>query len=172
MKQNVVLTGMSGAGKSTIGVLLAKTFGAGFIDTDIVIQQKAGRTLQDIIDSNGIGAFLRLEEETVCALEVYGSVIATGGSVVYSPSAMADLKKNGVIVYLKVPFPELERRLTNVVSRGIVMNPDSTLEEVFLQRKPLYEKYCDICIECAGLDIEGCVTRVAEELKPRLLETL
>lgn len=160
MKQNVVLIGMSGAGKSTIGVLLAKALGLGFIDTDILIQQKAERTLQSILDCDGTEAFLRLESETVSALSADGCVIATGGSVVYSPTAVDALAQNGTLVYLRVPFSELEARLTNISTRGIVMRPGEDLHSVFLEREPLYEKYCDLTVDCAGSDIERSVAAV------------
>lgn len=158
-KSNIVLIGMSGAGKSTVGVLLAKALGMGFTDTDIVIQQNAGRTLQSLLDSDGADAFLRLESQTVCALRAENCVIATGGSVVYSPAAMDALRANGRVVYLKAPFSELEKRLTNISTRGIVMRPGETLRGVFAEREPLYEKYCDLAVDCTG-DIERCVAAV------------
>lgn len=162
--RNIVLTGMSGAGKSTVGVLLAKTLGMGFVDTDIVLQQRTGRTLQEIIDGDGIDAFLRLEAETVCGLRTGDSVIATGGSVVYSAAAVAALHRDGTLVYLRVPFAELERRLTNISSRGIVMRPGESLRAVFEEREPLYEKTCDLSVDCSGTDIERCVSAVAAAL--------
>lgn len=158
-KSNVVLIGMSGAGKSTVGVLLAKALGMGFTDTDIVIQQNEGRTLQSILDSDGADAFLRLEAQTVCALRAESCVIATGGSVVYSSAAMDALRANGRVVYLRAPFSELEKRLTNISTRGIVMRPGETLRGVFAEREPLYEKYCDLAVDCTG-DIEHCVAAV------------
>lgn len=165
MKRNLVLIGMSGAGKSTIGVLLAKALGMGFVDTDILIQQAAGRTLQSILDSDGAGAFLQLESDAVCALRTADSVIATGGSVVYSPAAMAALKSAGALVYLRVPFSELEARLTNISTRGIVMRPGESLRSVYLEREPLYESYCDAAADCGGLDVERSVAAVLDALR-------
>jgi shikimate kinase len=167
-KSNLVLIGMSGAGKSTIGVLLAKTLGMGFIDTDIIIQQRAGKTLQSILDDDGIDTFLHLEEEAVCSLRAENCVIATGGSVIYSAAAMDALHEDGTLIYLRVPFSELERRLTNVASRGIVMRPGESLRSVFLEREPLYEKYCDIAVDCSGADVERCVAAVADAAVRRL----
>ncbi|NMP38453.1 MAG: shikimate kinase [Clostridiales bacterium] len=164
MKRNIVLIGMSGAGKSTVGVLLAKALGAGFVDTDIVLQQKTGKTLSGIIETEGTDAFLRTEEAVICSLNESGSVIATGGSAVYSPEAMASLKGNGTAVYLKVPFDELKGRLKNIASRGIVMAPGSDLYDVFSEREPLYERYCDVCADCSGADVEQCVARVIDAL--------
>lgn len=163
-KSNIVLTGMSGAGKSTIGVLLAKALGMGFVDTDILIQQHTGKTLQDTIDNEGIDSFLAVERKVVSQLSAHRCVIATGGSVIYSPEAMAALKRSGTIVYLEVPFPELARRLTNITSRGIVMRPGARLSDVFLEREPLYKEYCDILIDCSGQGIEECVAKVIEAL--------
>lgn len=165
MRESIVFIGMSGAGKSTVGVLLAKALGLGFVDTDIVIQQQTGRTLQDILDKDGIYAFLKIEEDAVTGLRAPKCVIATGGSVVYSPAAMSALGRQGIIVYLSAPFSELETRLTNISTRGIVIRPGATLRQVFDERKPLYEKYCDITVDCSGSDTEKCVAGTIEALK-------
>ena len=159
---NIVLIGMSGAGKSTLGVLLAKTLGKSFADTDIMIQQKDGRLLQDIIDSEGIEYFMKLEEDTVCSAELCDTVIATGGSVVYSDRAMKKLSDGGLCVYLNVDFDELTARLKNITTRGIVFKSAQTLREVYEERLPLYEKYADVTVECTGSGIEESVGRIAE----------
>lgn len=159
-KTNIVLVGMPGAGKSTIGVLLAKAAGKIFIDTDLIIQQRYNRLLQDIIEAEGIKNFLLKEEDTVMALDVRNHVIATGGSVIYSNPAMNHLKRDGLIVYLKLRFDEIENRIKNITSRGIVMVKGQTLAGLYNERLPLYEKHADIIINCSGKHIEDIVTEI------------
>lgn len=163
-KENIVLIGMSGAGKSTLGVLLAKALGKHFTDTDIVIQQKTGRLLQEIIDSDGVDAFLRIEEETVSSLELQNCVIATGGSVVYSEKAMHVLQKSGRIVYLAVDYEELVGRLSNITTRGIVFKGSADLQSVYEERLPLYRQYADICVDCTARGIESSVEEIIRAL--------
>lgn len=158
--KNVVLIGMPGAGKSTVGVILAKTLGRKFIDTDILIQQKQGRLLQEIIDCVGIEGFIAIEENAILELEASGCVIATGGSVIYSSSAMRRLKSDGVLVYLKLPYEEIEKRIRNISSRGIAMGKGQNLAGLYEQRTPLYEMYADIVIDCAGMDMESVVSAI------------
>jgi shikimate kinase len=155
---------MSGAGKSTLGVLLAKTLGMDFIDTDILIQQRENRLLQEIIDESGIDEFLRIEETVVSGITVRNAVIATGGSVVYSETAMNALKRNGKVVYLYVPYEELTHRLTNITTRGIVMKNGNTLKDVYEERQPLYRAYSDTVVDCTGKDIESCVKSITEKI--------
>ena len=166
MKQtNVILIGMSGAGKSTLGVLLAKALGKHFTDTDIIIQQHTGKLLQEIIDTEGVARFMEIEEEVVADLDLHNTVIATGGSVVYSEKAMDALKKNGTAVYLAVEYEELVKRLSNITTRGIVFKGSNDLRAVYEERLPLYEKYADITVRSATLDIEASVVRIIEALK-------
>lgn len=162
--RNLVLIGMAGAGKSTVGVLLAKALSRTFIDTDLIIQAAEGRRLQDILDRDGIEAFRRLEEKHILALNAQGAVIATGGSVVYSARAMAHLKANGVAVYLHLPVDALERRVTNLDSRGIVMAPGQTFADLYRERQPLYEKYADLTVDCTGQNHDAVVDRVIAAL--------
>ncbi len=162
--RNIVLIGMAGAGKSTVGVLLAKALSRTFLDTDLVIQASEGRRLQDILDRDGVDAFRALEEKHMLTLHTRGAVIATGGSVVYSPRAMAHLKANGAAVYLYLPVDALERRVTNLDSRGIVMGPGQTFAEVYRERQPLYEKYADLTIACTGLGHDAVVERTIAAL--------
>jgi shikimate kinase len=157
---NVVLIGMSGAGKSTLGVLLAKARGMEFIDTDIVIRKMEGRSLQDIIDNDGIDYFLEIEEKAVADLQVENCVIATGGSVVYSEVAMKSLKQGGEIIYLHVPYAEIEKRLNNITTRGIVMKQGSSLKDVYDERISLYVKYSDKIIDCGNKDVEQCIVEI------------
>ena len=144
---NVILIGRSGCGKSTVGVLLAKNLGYSFIDSDLLIQQKEGRKLQDILNTDGIEYFGRLENEVNGSLDLIQTVVATGGSAVYWPESMAHLKSLGTVVYLKVPFEEIEKRIQNFESRGIVVPEGKTFYDVFQERSALYEKYADIVIE-------------------------
>ena len=160
--QNIILIGMAGAGKSTLGVLLAKALGMDFIDSDIIIQQIENRLLQEIIDHDGIDAFLKTEEEIVSSLDFQNTFIATGGSVVYSDKAMTALKENAVTIYLSLPYEEIKKRVTNIETRGIVLKKGNSLKDAFDERLPLYEKYADIILECQGKDIEACVTRLVK----------
>jgi shikimate kinase len=154
---------MPGAGKSTMGVVLAKALGLKFIDTDLAIQEKIGRLLQEIIDTEGAGAFKKIEEETILSQHVHHAVIATGGSVVFSETAMEYLKREGVVVYLRISFEEMEKRLRNITTRGIVLNKGQSLREMYDERVPLYEKYADITIDCSGDDFETVVGQVVDE---------
>jgi shikimate kinase len=163
--KNIILIGMPGAGKSTVGVILAKTLGMTFVDTDIAIQERTGRLLQEIIDADGPAAFLKTEEETALSLSCRNSVIATGGSVVFSGTAMAHLKEGGVVVYLAISFEEMERRLKNITTRGIVLFSGESLFDMYHERVPLYEKYADITVECEREDFEVVVGKVIGEIE-------
>lgn len=164
MGNNIILIGMSGAGKSTLGVLLAKALGLDFVDTDLIIQQQEGRLLQEIIDADGVEAFMEVEERVVSSLDFDRSVVATGGSVVYSPVIMDRLKPQGRTVYLHVSFPQLKKRLRNVDSRGIVFRNGNSLEEVYAERLPLYDRYADLTVDCDGRSIEECVDEIVSRL--------
>lgn len=161
---NIVLIGMPGAGKSTVGVVLAKSLGMRFIDTDILIQGRTGRMLQAILDEDGPEGFRRVEEETVLSLNAEGAVIATGGSVVCSEAAMAHLKAGGVVVYLEVPYDEMERRIKNITTRGIVLLPGQSLRGMYDERVQLYERYADLTVASSGGDLESVVQRVIDAL--------
>jgi shikimate kinase len=164
-KSNIVLIGMPGAGKSTVGVLLAKTLRKSFIDTDLLIQQRHGRFLQDIIDEEGIKKFLNKEENIVVKLDVKNHVIATGGSVIYSNSSVNHLKRDSFMIYLQLRFDEIDERIKNISSRGIIMDEKQTLMELYNERIPLYEKHADIIINCSNKHIEDIVTEIKTKVE-------
>lgn len=143
---NIILTGMPSCGKSTLGRMLAKELGYAFIDTDDVIIQRNGCPLKDILDNEGLDGFIRREEEAVCSVTAERTIIATGGSVVYSPKAMAHLKSLGRVIYLCLDYNEVERRLGDLHERGVAIAPGKTLRDLFDERTPLYEKYADVAI--------------------------
>lgn len=161
---NVVLIGMPGSGKSTVGVLLAKRLGLGFIDTDLLIQEEAGRTLQEIIDGDGYQALRRIEEQVLLKLDVQRQVISTGGSAVYSAPAMAHLKTGGVVVFLDIPLEVVLERIGDHSARGISRRPDQSLEELFIERFELYSRVADIAIDCVGRNQEGVCDTVLTAL--------
>lgn len=155
--KNIVLIGMPGAGKSTVGILLAKSMLMDFCDTDLLIQKKYSKSLCEIINEDGIDAFIKKEDELVSQVEFENTVIATGGSVVYGENAMKNLKRNSMVVYLKVSPEELYARINNIHTRGIAMKEGTTLDDLYNERAPLYEKYADKIIECENLTPEECV---------------
>jgi shikimate kinase len=155
---------MPGVGKSTVGVLLAKRLGFAFVDTDIYIQVREGRSLQAIIQAHGSDEFCRIEENHILSLAVASHVIAPGGSVVYRPKAMAHLKANGVAVHLDIAVERLKRRLDDVDARGVVIAPDQTIEGLFAERRPLYLRYADATVATDGLTPDQVVGRVLASL--------
>ena len=146
MKSNITLIGMPASGKSTIGVLLAKRLGYSFVDVDIVIQEETGKLLKEIIEEQGTEGFLKVEEEINSQLDVARSVIAPGGSVIYGPAAMEHLKKISTVVYLKLDYSELAKRLGDLKDRGVALKNGMTLMDLYQERVPLYEKYADITV--------------------------
>lgn len=162
--RNIVLIGMPGVGKSTIGVILAKELGMEFVDTDLCIQKREGLLLKDIISRDGVDGFIAIEEDVNANLNVENSIIATGGSVIYGPKAMKHLKEIGTVVYLKLPVSELSKRLSDIKGRGVVLRPGQTLETLFEERLPLYEKYADIVIDETGADIEETLNKIINTL--------
>lgn len=156
---NIILIGMPGCGKSTIGVLLAKALQYSFIDTDLIIQKQSGMSLQQIIDTHGLQEFLLREEQALCSINEDSCVIATGGSAVYSREGMAHLSRNAITVYISLDCTALESRLTNIKTRGVAMPDGSSIASLYEQRSPLYEKYADITLDANGLEIEQSVER-------------
>lgn len=164
--ENVVLIGMPGAGKSTLGVVLAKILGYEFIDADLLIQGKLDKTLQKIIDACGPDGFIEVENEVLCTLSATHAVIATGGSAVYSDEAMRHLSSIGTVVYLKVSYEELESRLGGLHERGVVMKNGMgmSLADLHEERSPLYDKYADLTIDIDGLSVRDAARRLVDQL--------
>jgi len=158
---NIVLIGMPGCGKSTVGVLLAKAMGKAFIDTDVVLQAKEGKKLQPMIEEIGIEAFLDKEQNAILSLSCDHTVIATGGSVIYGAEAMDHLHKRGVVVYIKLPYSVIQKRLSNLATRGVTLREGQTLRDLYNERIPLYEASADLICEANGFEIEETVARIA-----------
>lgn len=165
MKENIVLIGMPGVGKSTIGVVLAKLMGYQFIDADLVIQQKEGKLLHEIIEEAGTDGFLEVEGRINSQIDAHHSVIATGGSVVYEKNAMEHLKEIGTVVYLHVSYPILEKRLKDIKGRGVVLKKGQDLKALYEERTPLYESYADIVIEEENMGVEDTVEALLKEIR-------
>lgn len=163
-KSNIVLIGMPGSGKSTCGVLAAKAMLKNFYDTDLLLQGLEGKRLQDIIDQEGIDYFVSAEEKAILSLNIEATVIATGGSVVYSDKAMAHLKSLGKIVYLHLEYDNMVDRIKNITTRGVVLQNGETLLDMYNERLPLYEKYADVTVNCDGLDIEKTVEEIIKSV--------
>ena len=161
---NVALLGMPSAGKSTLGVMLAKRTVRDFLDTDLLIQDAEGLPLRDLIRLRGADGFRKIEEHCVVDLDLSGTVIATGGSVVYSDTAMKHLGHMAVRVYLSLPLDELQQRIGDLDMRGVVRSPGQTLAEILAERTPLYERYADVRVDCQGLGYEAAVDAVADAL--------
>lgn len=162
--KNIVLIGMPGAGKSTVGVVLAKIMQMDFCDTDLVIQKNTGRALQEIIDTDGVGKFLEAEEQSILTLECENCIIATGGSVVLSEKAMNHLKQTSTVVYLRAGFEEIAGRINNLDSRGIAFEAGQTLLDIYNQRTPLYEQFCDVVIDCDNSDCISTARKIKEAI--------
>ena len=162
--KNVVLIGMPGSGKSTSGVLAAKALCMDFVDTDLVIQQNEKMPLQAIINTKGNESFAAAEESAVCGLNVQNAVIATGGSVVYSQKAMAHLKENAVVLYLRISFETMMKRIADMHSRGILLKDGETVRAMYDERISLYEKYADAILDCDGKAVETTVSEIVATL--------
>ena len=162
---SIVLIGMPGCGKSTVGVLLAKALGLDFVDTDVVLQAKEQRKLQEMIDDIGVDAFLMREQSAIIEKEFRRCVVATGGSVVYGKRAMDHLHRSGLVIYIRLPYEEIERRLSNLASRGVTLREGQTLLDLYHERVPLYEANADIVCDTFGSDIETTVSTIAELIR-------
>ncbi|MBR5268589.1 MAG: shikimate kinase [Lachnospiraceae bacterium] len=151
---------MPAAGKSTVGVILAKRMGYSFVDADLVIQEKTGKLLREIIAEEGDDGFLRIEEEVNAGLDVSRSIIAPGGSVIYGAKAMAHLKEIGTIVYLKLTYEDLEKRLGNLKDRGVVLKDGMTLRDLYEERRAYYERYAEVTVDETGKTFEDVVNEL------------
>lgn len=167
MNNNIILIGMPGCGKSTIGVVLAKYMGFRFIDSDLLIQEQEHRLLHEIIEQDGLEGFNRIEDQVNASIKTESSVIATGGSVIYGTEAMKHLREIGTVIYLQLPEDLLAERLGDLNQRGVSIREDQTLHSLYLERIPLYEKYADIVINCAGKEIRDCVHEIAAAIHSR-----
>lgn len=167
MKDNIILIGMPGVGKSTIGVILAKVIGYKFVDADLVIQEKEGKLLREIIEEVGTEGFLEVEGRINSQIATEHSIIATGGSVVYEKNAMEHYKEIGTVVYLHVSYPILEKRLSDIKGRGVVLREGQDLKALYAERTPLYESYADIIIEEEDMGVEETVELLIKKLEER-----
>ena len=164
---NITLIGMPGAGKSTIGVVLAKVLGYQFLDSDLLIQKQEKRRLSEIIEEEGYKGFKDVENRVKASIEAENTVIATGGSVVYCEEAMEHLKSIGTVVYLKLSLNALSKRLGNLKGRGVLLREGQTLTNLYEERTPLYEKYADIVIDEEGKDLEASLEILLKTLKEK-----
>ncbi len=155
---------MPGSGKSTVGVLLAKALGYSFVDTDLIISRLAKKPLQKILDEDGLKSFLALEEKVGTELDCDTTVVATGGSMVLSDTAMQNLKKYGTVVFIDVPLEEIKHRVTNIKTRGIAFDKGETLDDVYSRRNPLYNKYAEITVRFSAGSVENAVENILEKL--------
>lgn len=164
MKNNIVLIGMPGVGKSSAGVVLAKILGYEFVDSDLVIQKQEKRLLKDIIATEGNEGFLEIENRINASLDVTNSVIATGGSVIYGEDAMNHLANIGTIVYLRATYQTIASRLSNLTGRGVAIKDGQSLYDLYKERTVLYEKYAEVTIDLDGLTIEETVNKISKLL--------
>lgn len=162
--KNIILVGMPGSGKSTVGVVLAKTLGLDFLDTDLIICKKEGRTLQRIIEQSGLEYFEKTENSVGCELMCCDTVVATGGSMVLYDEAMSHLKTMGTVVYIDVKLSELQRRISNITTRGITFKEGETLGDVYSYRRAFYEKYADVTVKIDDAPLEETVEKIVRLL--------
>ena len=163
-KKNIILIGMPGAGKSTVGVILAKRIGFHFIDTDLIIQAQEKCRLQQIIDAHGLQNFRKIEEQMLLNLQVEHSIIATGGSVVYSEKGLKALGRTGPLIYIQVSLTALQKRIADMGQRGLVMSKGQTFEQLYQERTPLYEKFSELTISGEGVNAEQVAAKIEEDI--------
>ena len=165
MKSNIVLIGMPGSGKSTVGIILAKMMAKDFVDTDVLIQLAAGRSLQDIVNKDGHMELRRIEEEVLLGVNHQNHIVATGGSAAYSHKAMIHLKQHGTVVFLQADLACLRRRIDNYETRGLAKRKDQTFQDLFEERHALYMKYADIIVDCSQLSQEQVCSEIIRSLQ-------
>ena len=165
MKTNIVLIGMPSCGKSTIGVVLAKALGYRFVDSDLVIQERTGKLLSEIIEEEGIEVFNQIENDINASLDYQKAIIATGGSVIYGEEAMEHLRSIGTVVYIELPFSVLQERIGDLNARGVSIKEGQSFKELYEERKPLYEMYADVIVSTEGLSIREVVHLLKEKLQ-------
>lgn len=163
--KNIVLTGMPGAGKSTIGIILAKVLGYQFLDSDLLIQEQEKCLLKDIIESNGLDGFIAIENQVNREITAEKTVIATGGSIIYGKEAMEHLRDIGIVVYIQLDYETIEKRLGNIRQRGVVFREGQTLLSLYEERCPLYEKYAHIIVNGEDLSAEELMEKIAEAVR-------
>jgi shikimate kinase len=166
--RNIILIGMPGAGKSTIGVILAKVLGYHFIDSDLLIQEQENCLLKDIIEKEGLERLVAIEEQVNAGINTDESVIATGGSVIYGAKAMEHLREIGVVVYIRLNYETIESRLGNIRQRGVVLREGQTLKDLYEERCPLYEKYAHWIVDGENLGMEELMEKIAVAYKNRI----
>lgn len=162
--KNVILIGMPGVGKSTVGVVLAKRLGYTFLDSDLVIQQKYGKLLHELISEHGVEGFWKIENDVNAGLTCDRTVIATGGSAIYGAEAMEHLRSIGTVFYLRLTLPQIEERLGDLTERGVTLREGQDLKALYEERTPLYEKYAHVIIDCDGQRVRELVTRIEREI--------
>lgn len=162
--ENIILIGMPGCGKSTVGVVLAKALGMDFIDSDLLIQRREGKRLARIIEEMGDDGFCAVENEVNASIDVQGCVIATGGSVIYGQEAMAHLRSIGTVVYLQLSYAQVEERLGDLHARGVTVKPGQTLRDLYNERCPMYERHAHVTIPCDGLRLREVVAQIRQTL--------
>lgn len=162
---NIILVGMPGAGKSTIGVVLAKRLGYRFLDSDLLIQETYNKLLHQMIEQDGIDAFLEKEGEVNAGITGHKQVIATGGSAIYSNKAMTHLKEIGTVIYLRLSYESIKQRLGDLNQRGVTIKEGQTLKGLYEERIPYYEQFADRCIDCENKSIREIVTEIAEDFE-------
>ena len=165
--ENIILVGMPSCGKSTVGVVLAKTLNKNFVDTDLLIQRREKKTLQEIINTEGNEYFHKVEEEVLLSFDEEDYVVATGGSAIYFDSAMEHFKKKGIVVYIRVSLNTVLERLNNIKTRGVTLEKGQTLEDLYNMRIPLYEKHADVIIDADGCTVEETIEKIIEKIEEK-----
>lgn len=165
--ENIILVGMPSCGKSTVGVVLAKTLNKNFVDTDLLIQRREKKTLQEIINTEGNDYFHKVEEEVLLSFDEEDYVVATGGSAIYFDNAMNHFKEKGIVVYIRVSLETVLERLNNIKTRGVTLEKGQTLEDLYNMRIPLYEKHADVIIDADNCTVEETIEKIIEKIEEK-----